>query len=188
MHELVVRCTTDVCPQHEEPEELVARRYLVVVDRDFPRVTRIGQLTETLLYLATQKEYHELMLPEGEEKTKEKFEKFWLRLGETPQAAANLIKQYHARVEEANLLFSDYKEGWKTDRGMVYVVFGSPPLIERQYRTERWTYSSGALFIYERLIEQRSDLPFENWELVRDASHEWYWEKERDRWRRGQIF
>jgi len=188
MHELVVRCSTVVCPSLEEPEELVARRYLVVVDRDFPRVTRIGQLTETLLYLATEKEYHELILPESDEKTKEKFEKFWLRLGDTPQAAANLIKQYHARVEEANLLFSDYKEGWKTDKGMVYVIFGSPPLIERQYRTERWTYSSGALFIFERLIEQRSDLPFENWELIRDASYEWYWEKERDRWRRGQIF
>ena len=36
------------------------------------------------------------------------------------------MRRYYARVEEANLRFSAFKPGWKTDRGMVYVRYGEP--------------------------------------------------------------
>ena len=33
-------------------------------------------------------------------------------------------------IEEANKQFSNYKEGWKTDMGMMYILFGPPWYIE----------------------------------------------------------
>ena len=40
------------------------------------------------------------------------------------QKAKSLIAIYYNRIQNANLHFTTFKEGWKTDRGMIYVVFG----------------------------------------------------------------
>jgi GWxTD domain-containing protein len=185
-HELVARCSTRACGDGDGIQERT--RGLVIVDADFPRVTTRRGMAETLLYLATEKEYNEILKSENEEEMRRRFDRFWLHLGETPERAANLIRQYSTRVEEANLEYSAYKEGWKTDRGMVHVVFGTPGLIERRHRQEVWTYAAGYMFLFELVNPTRLDEPVENWVLVRDATYEQAWAKEVDRWRRGQAF
>jgi GWxTD domain-containing protein len=187
-NELAFRGTGEKCGALDEPEEMIRRKYFVVFDRDYPRVTRLRQMTEALVYLASEKEIKAIRAAITEDERRKKFDQFWLQRGETPQAAANLIKQYYSRMEEANRLFPSFKEGWKTDRGMVYMIFGPPSLIETRYRTEQWTYNSGVAFLFQRETTQRGDLPFLNWTLQRDAVYEWYWQKEIDRWRGGQAF
>jgi GWxTD domain-containing protein len=58
---------------------------------------------------------------------------FWKRRDPDPTTIENEVKkEYLARVEHANLNFrGGMKEGWKTDRGRVYVVYGPPDEIER---------------------------------------------------------
>ncbi|HEX9615291.1 MAG TPA: GWxTD domain-containing protein, partial [Bacteroidota bacterium] len=41
------------------------------------------------------------------------------------------MEEYYHRVEYANKNFGHYMDGWKTDRGMIYIRFGSPDNVER---------------------------------------------------------
>jgi len=186
MHELVVDALLDSCGHREGGQMLRQRRYLCIVNRDFPHLTTLGQLIEVLPYLARESEYREFFSP-GADRLR-LFEKFWMSLGGNAENTKNLMKNYYARAEEANLLFSNHKEGWKTDRGMIYIVFGPPSLTERQFSTETWSYSSGYRFIFERIRRLQGDLPFENHVLYRDQAYERAWTNEVDRWRRGVVF
>ena len=40
----------------------------------------------------------------------------------------------------ANQYFTSFKEGWKTDRGMVYMVFGPPDTAVLNGQQEIWEY------------------------------------------------
>ncbi|TAK61835.1 MAG: GWxTD domain-containing protein [Bacteroidetes bacterium] len=66
------------------------------------------------------------------EKKRDLFLDFWNKRDPTQNTAANeLMIEYYQRVEYSNKNFSHYVEGWKTDRGNVYIVFGEPNNIER---------------------------------------------------------
>ena len=41
------------------------------------------------------------------------------------------MEEYYARVAYANKHFSHLGDGWKTDMGMVFVLYGAPENIER---------------------------------------------------------
>ncbi len=187
-HEVVAQCLAAACGGTGQEQLIQRSRGLAIVDRTFPRMTMLNEMLGPLVYLATEKEYREITAAKTEEEKRKEFEKFWLHLGQTAERAANLIKQYYTRIEEANLFYSAYKEGWKTDRGMVYVIFGPPGQIGWGNRQEVWSYSSGYTFLFELVYPTRTDEPFENWMLSRDASYEGAWDREVDRWRRGQQF
>jgi GWxTD domain-containing protein len=57
---------------------------------------------------------------------------FWLKRDPTPGTPENEAKrEYYRRIEYANVHFSILrKEGWLTDRGMVYITYGEPDQIE----------------------------------------------------------
>jgi GWxTD domain-containing protein len=67
-------------------------------------------------------------------------------------------KEYLNRVEYANDAFRAFrKDGWKTDRGRVYMVYGQPSDIERHpnepnaYPYEIWSYNEmqgGVIFVF----------------------------------------
>ncbi len=186
--EVVARCTARACGSSVDDYGLERSRGLAIVNETFPRVTTLRRMLEPLLYIATEKEYREILEAKTDKEMRSTFERFWLHLGGIPEKAAYLIRQYYSRVEEANLFYSAYKEGWKTDRGMIYVIFGAPGTITRGNRQVLWSYASGYAFLFEIIPSSRSDEPFENWALVRDASYEKAWTIEVDRWRRGQSF
>jgi hypothetical protein len=41
------------------------------------------------------------------------------------------MEEYYIRVQFANKNFAHYIEGWRTDMGMVYIIFGSPNNVDR---------------------------------------------------------
>ncbi|HMT12194.1 MAG TPA: GWxTD domain-containing protein, partial [Ignavibacteria bacterium] len=67
-------------------------------------------------------------------------------------------KDYFSRIDFANKNFkSDFREGWKTDRGRVYAIYGKYSEIERYpyegstRAYEIWTYNNiqgGAIFVF----------------------------------------
>jgi GWxTD domain-containing protein len=78
---------------------------------------------------------------------KEKFLAFWKKRDPTPNTETNeLMEEYFQRIDYANKNFSHYVPGWKSDRGMVYIIFGAPSNIERRpfdmdsKPYEIWTY------------------------------------------------
>lgn len=61
------------------------------------------------------------------------FEEFWKTKDPTPETERNeLMEEYYRRIDYANRYFtSGFREGWDTDRGMVFVVMNAPDDIER---------------------------------------------------------
>ena len=64
---------------------------------------------------------------------KEQFiEQFWARRDSDPATAVNEFKEEHyRRITYANDNFKSAVDGWFTDRGRIYIVFGPPTSIER---------------------------------------------------------
>ncbi|HNL25652.1 MAG TPA: GWxTD domain-containing protein, partial [bacterium] len=61
------------------------------------------------------------------------FENFWRAKDPTPGTERNeIMEEYFRRVDYANRYFtSGYREGWDTDRGMVFIILEAPDDIER---------------------------------------------------------
>ncbi|MEQ8239367.1 MAG: GWxTD domain-containing protein [Cyclobacteriaceae bacterium] len=103
----------------------------------FPEMRRIKDLIPPLQYITTALEFNSLSKSADPKKN---FETFWIRTYGTKFRAKQAIKAYYDRVEEANLLFTDYKMGWKTDRGIIYIVYGAPNVVIKTERNEIWKY------------------------------------------------
>jgi len=103
----------------------------------FPEIIAAEQLKYPLRYITTRKEYDSLM---DNSNVKAAVDDFWLKTARTPERAAALIQKYYSNVEDANLYFTSYLEGWKTDRGLIYIIFGKPDYVYRGKETEEWIY------------------------------------------------
>lgn len=114
------------------------------VDNRFPKYTKPAQLAKPLVYLTTSQEYQNINTSPDPKKS---LDQFWLALHNGNQLVAKKnIKSLYRKVEEANSLFSNYKEGWKTDKGMVYIVMGLPDNIKHLKDKEVWVYTRNAKF------------------------------------------
>jgi hypothetical protein len=91
-------------------------------------------------------------------------------------------------VEDANALFTSYKEGWKTDRGMIYTVMGPPVSMTKEADSETWIYQSAGSedlrFVFKKISNIFSN---NHYELFRDKSYDRPWFLAIDRWRKGQT-
>ncbi|KQC15236.1 MAG: hypothetical protein APR63_12415 [Desulfuromonas sp. SDB] len=59
------------------------------------------------------------------------FEEFWALHDPSPNTEKNEARdRYFRRIDFANNMFGETKEGWMTDRGRVYVLLGQPDEIE----------------------------------------------------------
>jgi GWxTD domain-containing protein len=67
---------------------------------------------------------------------------FWARRDPTPATpAVNEFKDEHyRRIGYANKKFATKVEGWKTDRGRVYITYGPPDEIEMHPDNAKWLY------------------------------------------------
>jgi len=103
----------------------------------FPEISSAKTMLEPLRYISTEEEYNTL---KEQVDLKVAVERFWLDNAGNPMRARNMIKKYYSRVAEANKLFTSYLVGWKTDRGLLYVIFGPPKIVYRANFYEEWIY------------------------------------------------
>lgn len=103
----------------------------------FPELNTADQLIRPLRYITTRKEYESVSMAADR---KAALDDFWLSTAGNPARAASILRKYYNNVEEANQYFTSYKEGWKTDRGIIYVIFGKPAVVYRGDSTEEWIY------------------------------------------------
>ncbi|MDZ7291233.1 MAG: GWxTD domain-containing protein [candidate division KSB1 bacterium] len=86
---------------------------------------------EQLRYIA-KRDAMKKILAVPPEKRREAFLSFWKENDPTPGTEVNeLMDEYYRRVNYANTHFRGFREGWKSDMGMVYIIFGPPNDIER---------------------------------------------------------
>ena len=87
---------------------------------------------DQLKYLATKDEKKVLMAASDSERVLT-FEAWWKGKDPTPTTPENeLREEYYRRIRYADQYFSTVgREGWLTDRGMVYIRWGEPDQIDR---------------------------------------------------------
>ncbi|HAE87725.1 TPA: hypothetical protein DCG86_06850, partial [Candidatus Marinimicrobia bacterium] len=72
------------------------------------------------------------MLNATGDEQKKLFQDFWKRNDPSPNTPNNeLMNEYFHRIELANQLFSGFLDGWESDRGMIYTIFGEPDDVEQ---------------------------------------------------------
>lgn len=85
-----------------------------------------------MIYIATSSELDEIQDAKTKEEKIKKYLEFWKKRDPNPQSEENpAFDEYYRRVAFANENFSHYVEGWRTDRGMVYIILGPPNNIDR---------------------------------------------------------
>jgi GWxTD domain-containing protein len=76
---------------------------------------------------------------------------YWARVAEAQGTTPELARWKHfSRVQEVNRRFSYLKtEGWKTDRGRVYIQLGPPDLVD--YHTAQQNVSDYEIWYYDKI-------------------------------------
>lgn len=178
---------TDV--KTREVHRLQQDRFFASVGPSFPEVTRLHQMTAALAYIANEDEW-EAIHEGAEAEQKKEFDAFWGRHIRQREKAADVIERYYARVEEANRQFTTHKEGWKTDRGMVYIVMGPPLYVDQNIDREIWHYSYNdpedpSYFEFVRGYRYGLANPFEAYALKRHIQYQHVWQRAVRQWREG---
>src|SRR5690606_16033435 len=99
-----------------QTDTTVAEGLAFRVDGDYPRYRRVENLADPLIYICTKQEFSRIKQARGDKRA---FDRVILSITKDAERAKTLMRNYFRRVEQANTYFSSYKEGWKTDRGMI---------------------------------------------------------------------
>jgi GWxTD domain-containing protein len=155
-----------------------------VVSEFYPKMTALKELSEPLVYLSTKDEIEELI---NEEDVRAAFESFWLDLAKSESVARMIIKRYYDRIEEANIRFTNYKEGWKTDMGMIFIIVGSPDEVYLTDEKESWYYKNPGKnqIVVFNFLKIRNIFSDKHYTLIRDSQYKSFWYKSIDAWRKG---
>ena len=84
------------------------------------------------------------------------FKTYWKKRDPTPGTVYNeLMAEFFRRVAEANRRFSTrHREGWETDQGRIYILYGKPTKIDdHRYATDTrpyqvWVYGDSLRFLF----------------------------------------
>lgn len=159
-----------------------------IYNDEFPKIGRIEQLIPPLRYLTTKKEFENINQATDK---KIMFDKFWLEItGNNKERSKKLIKSYYSRIENANIFFTSYKEGWKTDRGLIYIIYGVPNAIYKNSFSETWIYGEpdNVLSITFNFTKVINPFTGNDYELSRQLIYQNSWYMAVDHWRQGFVF
>ncbi|MDX2304297.1 MAG: GWxTD domain-containing protein [Microscillaceae bacterium] len=158
-----------------------------VAERKYPKLSKVDDLVDPLIYITTKEEHSELK--EAEE-TKKTMDKFWLKLmsGDVKKAKYT-IRKYYQRVKMANDFFTSYKPGWQTDMGMILIIYGNPNKIIRNNDQEFWIYTQNASFAEIKFEFLRKPNQFTDFHYVlrRYPDYEQVWYPAIELWREGKV-
>ena len=109
-----------------------------------------------LIYVTGQDTIDSMLAAKTDGERLTMFESFWKSIDPSPSTAKNeALEEYYARIQVANQRFKSYNEGWLTDMGRVYIIYGEPLTVEKvlgQNRLTvyaRWTYPNGVVVTFE---------------------------------------
>ncbi len=158
-----------------------------VYEPSYPGIKNSEQMIQATRYIMAKREYENCMSAPNQ---KEAIDKFWIDLGGSRERGTELIRKYYGRVQDANKLFTSYQEGWKTDRGMVYIVFGAPNRVNKRKNGEIWIYGepgnpSSTVFSFIKVLNPFTD---NDYSLERSETFKMPWYQAVDMWRQGRVY
>ena len=156
--------------------------------KHYPAIAEAFQMVDPLRYITSNDEYERMSKSDN---VKKAVDEFWLTAaGGSKDRAKALIRTYYGRVQDANRYFTSYEEGWKTDRGMIFLIYGAPNVIYRSASTESWTYGEDRNFMSLTFTFQKINNPFSenDYSLQRSAQFRNVWYNAVDIWREGRVY
>ncbi len=153
-------------------------------DDGFPEITAPVEAILPLRYLTTEKEYDQLLAYSN---YKVAVDSFWLeRSSHQPERAKNMIARYYSRVQNANKWFSSFQEGWKTDRGLIYIIYGPPSDVYLKQGEEEWIYgeTGNAMSIEFYFDKIANPYTTNDFQLQRSPAYKTSWYIAIENWRR----
>jgi GWxTD domain-containing protein len=149
----------------------------------FPEIVDPIRMLDPLRYLSTRREFATL---ESEIDTKAAVDSFWISTTGNPERATLMIRKFYMRVENANRYFTSYEEGWKTDRGLIYIIYGPPNVVYRQNNIERWIFGEEGNMMSTTFNFVKVSNPFTNndYMLEKSTGYKESWYMAVSAWRR----
>lgn len=160
---------------------------LYVYDRTFPGIANTEEMINCTRYIMNKEEFDRC---KNSIEKKTSIDNFWLSIAGSNERASELIKLYYGRVIEANKYYTSYTQGWKTDRGMIYIVFGQPSAIYKNKKDEIWVYGDVSNPEKLRFIFNKTDNPFSDndYILERTVFYKLAWQNAIDFWKQGIVY
>ncbi len=155
---------------------------------EFPYLTQPDDMVPMLRYITTRQEYDDLV---NQQNKKKAIDDFWIKnAGGNNERARTVLKSYYTRVQESNLFFTSYCEGWKTDRGLIYTIFGQPNTLYKQQNSETWVYGEESSykslsFVFIKVINPFSE---NDYQLNRSDMFKDEWYRSVETWRQGKAY
>jgi GWxTD domain-containing protein len=155
-----------------------------VIDPSFPRYRDLSSLINCTRYITTPDEFKNI----NQNPSKATFDALWLDLAGDASRARALIRRYYNRIEEANSFFTSYKEGWKTDQGIIYTIYGTPDKLIKGVNFQQWYYDqddfrSNLTFTFVKVKDLFSR---DHYELLRNEKYAATWFRSIEKWRTGR--
>lgn len=154
------------------------------IEMDYPKLATLQNLAGPLIYICTNQENEKLKQVGNDKK---KFDQVILSITGNADRARSFMRSFYRRVEYANLLFTSYKEGWKTDRGMIYIIFGPPDEVYLFDDREIWEYKDEANKNRFQFLKSPTLFDPENHVLIREKKYATSWYKTVDLWRKVRF-
>lgn len=157
------------------------------VDKEYPILGDVAQLIPPTRFISTQKEYDKLLASKD---AKAGVDEFWLNITKDFNRAKQILGTYYGRVENSNRYFSDVQEGWKTDRGLIYLIYGAPSTIYKGYNYEKWIYGEESNMLAISFSFKRMETPIStnSYILERNNTYKSSWYRAVDNWRQGRVY
>jgi len=171
---------------HAEEENRKGKT-IFVSESEFPEVKTTEHLLEPLRYLVAGREYDQIAEAPD---IKLELENTWIKWAGSKERARKSIKAYYKRVENANQLFSSHVEGWKSDRGLVFIVYGKPNKVYRTDKVETWIYGeeNNPLSITFHFVKVINPFTDNDYRLNREEFYKPSWYRSVNAWRDGRIY
>ncbi len=164
----------------------------------YPTLNSPELMIEPLAYIASKGEVEDLR---SSARPKVALDDFWIQCGGNVDKARELIRIYYTRVLFSNYYFTSYKEGWRSERGMIYIIYGPPDKVYKTSDGESWGYKKPAVrsrwggrftvsedYLFFNFKKKDNAFSDNDFYLSRSETLVTYWDKAVLSWRKGIVF
>ncbi len=149
----------------------------------YPFIKTHESMLMPIKYLVSSADFEKL---KANSDTRGAIDRFWVKMAGNPERARRLVSRYYKNVENSNIFFTSYKDGWKTDRGMIYTVFGPPDIVIISDEGETWHYEDSwqMMDLQFDFIQQEHKFTNNHYILIRKPAHRNPWYNGVENWRK----
>lgn len=160
---------------------------LYSVSEAYPIIATEDDLLKPLRYITSNQEYDRIIKSGN---IRQAIERFWIDAAGDRERGREAIRIYYGRVENANRHFTAETEGWRTDRGLVHIIFGVPTSIYKNDLSETWIYGEENNLMSLAFTFKRRNGAFNENDLVleRDPLLKGAWYRNVESWRNGRVY